>query len=81
MIEVIAKKIDNTHFYYECPLCWSKYKKNGTPYSRAKRLIHHHGSDNDLSNRIETRSHHGDYLHCNDIQNFKILITDETVRC
>lgn len=38
-----AKKI----FYqsdFECPWCWTMYKKDGTPYKRAKRTIHFHGA-------------------------------------
>jgi hypothetical protein len=55
---VKAHKMDNIHIYYECPYCWSKYKKNGEPTKTAKRITHQHGSDNDYSNRTENRISH-----------------------
>jgi len=57
-MEVVAKTIDSVHFSYECPTCWSNYKKNGEPSLRAKRVMHQHGSDGDLTNRKENRISH-----------------------
>jgi hypothetical protein len=58
-MDIITKKIANTidsdTFTYECPDCWTSYKKNGKPTLRAKRTIHRHGSNNDISNRFEYR--------------------------
>ena len=34
---VHAKSINKIQFYFECPFCWTKYKKNGEPYKNAKR--------------------------------------------
>jgi hypothetical protein len=73
---VKASKIDNIHIYYECPYCWSKYKKNGEPYKTAKRITHQHGSCNDFSNRTESR-----ISHCyepNKSHTVKIIIDDST---
>jgi hypothetical protein len=75
-MDIIAKTIDLETFAYECPVCWSVYKKNGEPSLRAKRVIHKHGSGGILDNRIENRG-----THCkNHIQNVDIHITDETRR-
>ena len=56
-IDVEAIKIDRTHIHYVCPYCKSRYNKDGKPSKRCKPVIHRHGSNNDLSNRIEHRSH------------------------
>ncbi len=75
-MDIIAKTIDLETFAYECPVCWSVYKKNGEPSLRAKRVVHRHGSEGILSNRIENR-----IIQCKDhIQNIEIHITDETRR-
>ena len=75
-MDIIAKTIDLETFAYECPVCWSIYKKNGEPSLRAKRVIHTNGSEGILSNRIENR-----IIQCKDhIQNIEIHITDETRR-
>jgi hypothetical protein len=55
---VKAHKIDNFHIYYVCNHCWTKYKKDGTPYKNAKKVIHRHGSCNQFDNRIESRVPH-----------------------
>lgn len=47
--------------HYECPFCWSKYKKNGEPYKTAKRVIHHHGTDKKENHFIGHR-----HFHCHD---------------
>jgi hypothetical protein len=57
----VATRVDRTHIYYKCPVCFTKYKKNGQPYANAKNVIHKHGSCGDLSNRIEHRAHHRTY--------------------
>lgn len=74
--EVEAKTISNKTFTFECPFCWSRYKKNGQPYKTAKRVIHTHGSSGDLSNRREHRQGH---CHLKDTD-FHIHITDNTKR-
>jgi len=58
LMRVVADTIDMNSFTYKCPICFTKYKKDGTPYKNAKPLIHIHGSSGDTSDRIETRSHH-----------------------
>lgn len=76
---VEAKVITPTHLYFDCPLCWSRYKKNGEPYKTAKRVTHTHGNDTQSKeNRITTRS-----PHCTinrDFNEFTINITDNTIR-
>ena len=29
--------------FFKCPICKDRYKKNGSPYTNAKSIIHHHG--------------------------------------
>ena len=78
MIDIIAQSIDKIHIKFECPFCYNKYKKDGTPYKRAKRLIHKHGSGGNLKNRVEHRGAHCDYERNN--KSFNIHITDKTIR-
>jgi hypothetical protein len=75
-ITVYAKSIDKIHFYFECPFCWTKYKKNGEPYKNAKRLIHRHGSCNTFENREEHRVGHCRETH----RHFIIVIDDNTFK-
>ena len=75
-IDVIATKMDNVNFYYECPNCWSSYKKNGEPYKKATHIMHIHGSGNDFSNRIEPRWSH--CVNVKDKYHARIHITDKT---
>ena len=75
---VFAKSVDKVHIRFECPFCWSKYKKNGEPTKNAKKVIHLHGSCGELHNRIEHRG-----AHCiNNKYNgsFNIIINDDTAR-
>jgi len=78
MICVNAEKINEKQFTFKCPICWSRYKKNGQPSKTAKRIYHRHGSAGNLNNRIEFRTHHnsinGEYCE------FKIKISDNTLR-
>jgi hypothetical protein len=53
---VVADSISKKHISYTCPICYYRYNKNGTPRKNSKHLIHLHGSENDLSNRIEHRN-------------------------
>ena len=76
-LQIQANTIDNTHFTYTCPLCWSKYNKNGDGSKRGKPVTHRHGSDTNLCNRIEHRVGHGDKCRNYTIE---IHITDETLR-
>lgn len=75
---VIASKITPIHITFECPYCWSKYKKNGEPTAHAKRMTHRCGSCGDTSNRVEHRSSTG---HCTSSHRgtFEIHITEDTV--
>mgnify|MGYP003628070545 FL=1 len=75
---VEAKKIDSKNIYFTCPYCWSKYKKDGTPTARSKRVIHKHGNNSDLSNRIEHRSPH--CINRTKSGDFEIHITDNTLK-
>ena len=69
--------IDKEQLYFTCPNCWSLYKKDGTPKKTARRLIHKHGSNGDLTNRNEQRIPH--CLGKTDFT-FNIIIDDQTIR-
>lgn len=77
---VEADVITPEHISFECPFCWSKYKKNGEPYKTAKRLRHIHGNELRTSeNRVITRSPH--CIRPNELNGqFIINITEKTVR-
>lgn len=79
-MKVVADSIDKNHIKFTCPHCFSKYKKNGEPYKRAKNRVHTHGSCGDLSNRRETRIHHHDYMRNKFGEEVEIFITDQTKR-
>lgn len=75
---VYAMSIDKDEIKFECPYCWTKYKKNGEPYKTATRKIHIHGSGERLHNRSEHR-----IAHCMSkiySGGFKIIIDDNTIR-
>jgi hypothetical protein len=74
---VYAQSIDNDCIKFECPYCWSNYKKDGEPTKRAKRIIHIHGSNNNFRNRTEHR-----IAHCYKRYNggFNIIIDENTIR-
>ena len=55
-----ADWIDKIHFAYTCPFCWTKVNRDGRPRKNARNIQHIHGSNQDLSNRIEQRSPHHD---------------------
>ena len=77
IFDVIAETISSRVFRFKCPFCYSKYKKDGTPYKRSKNVYHTHGSNGELINRIEHRAGHCSKEHNND---FNIHITDDTKR-
>ena len=76
VVSVVAKSVDKFYIRYECPFCYTKYKKNGEPYKTAKHEIHKHGADGKLENRIEHR-----ISHCaKNSHNVDIIINDDTLR-
>jgi hypothetical protein len=74
-MEVVACEINEFNIKYKCPYCYTSYKKDGSPRKNAFNKYHIHGSNGDLSNRIETRTHHG--LNPYEV---KIIIDDTTIR-
>ncbi len=74
---VIADRISVDEVVFKCPVCWSKYKKNGQPYKNAKRVEHFHGSERNTIRRETKR-----VPHCLDeaknYREFLIAITEET---
>lgn len=80
--DVVAERLTNEHIIYQCPYCWTKYKKDGTPYKTAKRMYHMHGNaTHSGENRIEERAHHVcDHEQGKAPQNVRIHITDQTLK-
>ena len=70
-----AKEIDAVQFRYECPVCSKYVRKDGKHLVRPNRVMHAHGSNGELHNRVEHRS-----SHCGGGGEIEIAITDETVR-
>lgn len=69
-------KMDKKCIYYECPFCWTKYKKDGTPTIRAKRGRHTHGrGDNVGIGHISDRA-----THCSKNRRHPILFIDEDTK-
>jgi hypothetical protein len=75
--DVEAKLITPINIFFECPYCFTDYKKNGMPTKRAKHYTHIHGSGNQFHNRSEDR-----VAHCrfDGKKLFRIHITDNTIR-
>jgi hypothetical protein len=85
IIKVHANSVDKIHIKFTCPFCWTRYKKNRTPTKLAKRVIHMHGSGNNLDNRTELRLPHCgtmelEYAKKNNNFEFEITIDDQTKR-
>jgi hypothetical protein len=75
---VHAKMINDVYFKFECPYCYTKYKKNGEPRLGAKRINHIHGSNKNIRNRTEHRIAHCTMERYNG--GFNIIIDDSTIR-
>ena len=73
---VIATHINKYEMFYECPCCWTRYKKNGEPYKNAKRTIHRHGNNGDpVSSRITRRT-----SHCPKMKGDIFIVVNETTK-
>jgi hypothetical protein len=82
IIEVRASYVSENTFGFECPFCWSKYKKNGAPCANAKRIIHTHGTGGSIQRAIGKNYREP---HCNSISEqkctqFCIIIDENTPR-
>jgi hypothetical protein len=78
-IVVIAEYINQYQFSFQCPFCYSRHRRDGKPYKNAKRVYHYHGSNGDLSDRIEYRNPH--CLRCPpELSQFVIHINEHTKR-
>lgn len=76
-VDVVATRINKHQLYFECPYCRSSYYKNGRPRHNSKPIMHIHGSEGDLSNRITERT-----PHCSQKTDFtfRIKIDNTTIR-
>lgn len=68
----VADFVDKIHIGYTCPYCWKKVNKDGKPRKNAKNLVHLHGSNGNLENRVESRA-----SHCG-LGEVEIIINDNT---
>src|SRR5680860_1220377 len=75
-VHIVANKVSMEDLVFTCPFCWSKYKKDGSPYKNAKRLQHCHGSERCINNRITTRSAHCNRRDTDESYQFIIYVTD-----
>jgi hypothetical protein len=81
MDKFIALKITPEQVFYECNVCYERYKKNGLPYKKAKKVIHVHGNEeHSNTNRIIERMHHSNANHIKTFNQVEIHVTDETIR-
>lgn len=80
-LHIVAEIVSVQQVKYTCPFCWSKYKKDGTPYKNATQLSHCHGSEFNVNNKVHPRSAHcdtrGSTIKCDEV---KIYVTDKTRR-
>jgi len=80
-LNVEAIEITPKLIRYKCPVCFTKYNKNGEPSKRAKNVIHIHGNEeHSARNRITGRSHHNNQYSNIGYNNVCIHITDKTLR-
>jgi hypothetical protein len=66
---IVADWINHIHFAYTCPDC--SFNNN-----KKKLIQHRHGSSNNISNRIESRSRHC----CKTAGDIDIIINESTIR-
>ena len=80
--DVIAERVCEDYIIYRCPHCYSKYKKDGTPYKSAKQVYHMHGNEEKSDeNRIIHRGHHAvSEMEGKSPPNVVIHITDNTLK-
>ena len=82
--KIIASKITPSQIFFICPECRTKYKKDDTPYSTSKPVIHIHGNETGTpDNRETSRSHHVCWNYPRDKEhtsNFCIVIDNSTER-
>ncbi len=61
-IPIPVKKWGDNQLAFECPFCYSKYKKNGQPYKMGTHKLHFHGTggEKDKDGNYGTRTPHCD---------------------
>ena len=80
--DIIAERVTEDYIIYSCPYCFSKYKKDGTPYKSAKSVYHMLGNEEQSDkNRIIHRGHHAvKQMEGKSPANVVIHITDNTLK-
>lgn len=79
-IYATATKINKKHIFFECPVCVNKYTNNGKPRKNGTPVMHMRGSNGDLSNRTEHRTHRPNHKYGHKWADVYIKITDATKR-
>lgn len=49
-----------SQIHFICPFCFTKYKKDGAPYAKAKRKEHHSGGSTEQVGTVVQRASHCD---------------------
>lgn len=84
-IRVEATRVSNRQVWFKCPYCFSRYKKDGTPYKNAKRVEHVHGCDSMQNHNVGTRVPHcleqgRKQMERDGVSEVDIFVVDETKR-
>ena len=79
---VVAKYVNKSQVTFECPFCYTRYKKNGDPAKSAKNATHvHTNSKGTTENQIFTRVPAcGKRFPRQEFVEFEIAVTDDTKR-
>ena len=78
---VIALAVDEVHVIFPCPVCRTRYKKDGSPYASSKPVIHRHGTGGDISDGRYLVSHHYNHKYSSWLKDIHIFVTSDTKRC
>lgn len=60
---------------FECPFCFSKYRKNNEPHKNAKNIDHTHGTD---ASEMEKGYISGRSSHCHKMEDYIVYIGSKT---
>lgn len=78
MCQERAFEISPRAVLFLCPFCWTRYNKDGTPSKTAKRVVHSHGNDGTMENKVLKRASQCDVRRFKG--SFEIVVDDSTAR-
>ena len=73
-----ALQISPKAVLFLCPFCWTRYNKDGSPSKTAKRVVHCHGNDGTMHNKVMRRASQCDVRRFKG--QFEIVVDDSTTR-